>query len=61
MLRVRLSDGLPLDRLDPTGRSGAARALADGLLDADAYGRGLIVLTLRGRLLADAVVRDLLP
>jgi putative oxygen-independent coproporphyrinogen III oxidase len=60
MLRVRLSDGLALDRLDPTGRIGAAQALADGLLDAGAYGRGLIVLTVRGRLLADAVVRDLL-
>ncbi len=30
MLRVRLSDGLPLDRLEATGRRGAAQALAHG-------------------------------
>ncbi|MFG1609363.1 radical SAM family heme chaperone HemW [Actinoplanes sp. NPDC049265] len=53
MLRVRLRDGMPLDGLD------AARFLADGLLDAAAYGAGRLVLTLRGRLLADAVIRDL--
>ena len=45
----------------PAGRAGAERALADGLLAADAYAAGRAVLTLRGRLLADAVVRDLLP
>jgi oxygen-independent coproporphyrinogen-3 oxidase len=61
MLRLRLADGLPLAGLDHTGRAGAARALADGLLDADGYAHGRAVLTLRGRLLADAVVRDLLP
>ncbi|CAM5391353.1 hypothetical protein SANTM175S_03824 [Streptomyces antimycoticus] len=37
----------------------AAGALEDGLLDPGPYGRGRAVLTLRGRLLADAVVRDL--
>jgi putative oxygen-independent coproporphyrinogen III oxidase len=61
MLRVRLAEGLPLDRLDDDGRAGAARALADGLLELTPYESGLVVLTLRGRLLADAVVRDLLP
>jgi oxygen-independent coproporphyrinogen-3 oxidase len=61
MLRVRLADGLPLDALDDLGRVGAARALEDGLLELPAYRNGLVVLTLRGRLLADAVVRDLLP
>jgi oxygen-independent coproporphyrinogen-3 oxidase len=30
-----------------------------GLADSDAFTAGRIVLTLRGRLLADAVVRDL--
>jgi oxygen-independent coproporphyrinogen-3 oxidase len=30
-----------------------------GLIDADAFHAGRVVLTLRGRLLADAVVRDL--
>ncbi|MET8093280.1 radical SAM family heme chaperone HemW [Micromonospora sp. NPDC005220] len=61
MLRLRLASGLPLKVLDATGRAGAERALADGLLAADAYAAGRAVLTLRGRLLADAVVRDLLP
>ena len=61
MLRVRLRDGLPLTALDAPGLTGAARALADGLLDPAAYEAGRVVLTLRGRLLADAVIRDLLP
>ncbi|WP_192579983.1 radical SAM family heme chaperone HemW [Micromonospora sp. AMSO31t] len=61
MLRLRLADGLPLSGLDEAGRAGAERARVDGLLDAGAYAAGRAVLTLRGRLLADAVVRDLLP
>jgi putative oxygen-independent coproporphyrinogen III oxidase len=61
MLRVRLVDGLPLTALDEAGLAGAATARDAGLLDAAAYVRGNVVLTLRGRLLADAVVRDLLP
>jgi oxygen-independent coproporphyrinogen-3 oxidase len=60
MLRVRLFEGLLLASLDDRGRAAAARAMGDGLLDPAAYGRGRVVLTLRGRLLADAVVRDLL-
>jgi oxygen-independent coproporphyrinogen-3 oxidase len=61
MLRVRLADGLPLTALDETGLAGAAKALADGLLEPAAHAAGTVRLTLRGRLLADAVVRDLLP
>jgi putative oxygen-independent coproporphyrinogen III oxidase len=61
MLRVRLAEGLPLATLDGHGRAAAGEALAGGLLDPDGYARGRVVLTLRGRLLADAVVRDLLP
>ncbi|MEW2431329.1 radical SAM family heme chaperone HemW [Micromonospora sp. NPDC047644] len=61
MLRLRLASGLPLEVLDAAGRAGAERALAGGLLAADQYAAGRAVLTLRGRLLADAVVRDLLP
>ncbi|TDC21293.1 coproporphyrinogen III oxidase, partial [Micromonospora sp. 15K316] len=61
MLRLRLATGLPLDVLDDPGRARAERALAAGLLAADGYAAGRAVLTLRGRLLADAVVRDLLP
>ncbi|BFU46395.1 radical SAM family heme chaperone HemW [Krasilnikovia sp. MM14-A1004] len=61
MLRVRLADGLPLAALDAAGLAGARQAHGDGLLDPAAYAAGRVVLTLRGRLLADAVVRDLLP
>ncbi|MEU4563718.1 radical SAM family heme chaperone HemW [Actinoplanes sp. NPDC023936] len=57
MLRVRLRDGIPLDRVDAAA---AARALAGGLLDKDAHDRGHLVLTLKGRLLADAVIRDVI-
>jgi oxygen-independent coproporphyrinogen-3 oxidase len=59
LLRVRLREGLPLERLTAAGRAVAARAVADGLAEGPAYDGGLLVLTLRGRLLADALVRDL--
>jgi putative oxygen-independent coproporphyrinogen III oxidase len=55
MLRVRLREGIALDRVDQLG---AKQALANGLLDPAAYERGRLELTLRGRLLADAVIRD---
>ena len=61
MLRLRLAEGLPLSTLDDAGREAARRALDDGLLEPEGYASGRAVLTLRGRLLADAVVRDLLP
>ncbi len=59
LLELRLADGCPLDILAPAGARAAERALSDGLLQPDMYERGRAVLTLRGRLLADAVVRDL--
>ncbi|MDM4720295.1 radical SAM family heme chaperone HemW [Micromonospora sp. WMMA1363] len=61
MLCLRLAAGLPLEVLDPAGRAGAERARSVGLLADAEYAAGRAVLTLRGRLLADAVVRDLLP
>ncbi|HEY3010230.1 MAG TPA: radical SAM family heme chaperone HemW [Micromonosporaceae bacterium] len=61
MLRLRLAEGLPLTALDGPGQAGARRALDGGLLAPAGYADGRAVLTLRGRLLADAVVRDLLP
>ncbi|NJC71098.1 coproporphyrinogen III oxidase [Planosporangium thailandense] len=61
MLRLRLSSGLPLSTLDDAGRAAARRAVGDGLLAVEPFAAGRAVLTLRGRLLADAVVRDLLP
>jgi oxygen-independent coproporphyrinogen-3 oxidase len=42
------------------GRLATARLAADGLIDAGSLDGGRVVLTLQGRLLADAVVRDLL-
>jgi oxygen-independent coproporphyrinogen-3 oxidase len=59
MLRLRLRDGLPLDLLSAAGRRRSADAVARGLLDAAAHAEGRAVLTDRGRLLADALVRDL--
>jgi putative oxygen-independent coproporphyrinogen III oxidase len=61
LLRIRLVAGLELRSLDEAGRAGAAGAVGDGLLDAGAFAAGRAVLTLRGRLLADAVTRALLP
>ncbi|MGH3938626.1 MAG: radical SAM family heme chaperone HemW [Pseudonocardiaceae bacterium] len=58
MLGLRLADGLPVDVLDRPGRAAADRAVSDGLLTVTSIGR--LVLTRHGRLLADAVVRDLL-
>lgn len=59
LLELRLVDGCPLSLLAPAGLAAAGRAVADGLLEAAPYAEGRAVLTLRGRLLADAVVRDL--
>jgi putative oxygen-independent coproporphyrinogen III oxidase len=57
LLKTRLRQGLPLDRLDPAERERAEAVVADGLLVPDG---DRLVLTRRGRLLADAVVRTLL-
>lgn len=59
LLELRLKRGCPLGLLAPDGAKAARRALDDGLLEAGPYAEGRAVLTLRGRLLADAVVRDL--
>jgi len=59
MLRTRLVSGCPLSLLPPRGRAAARQAVADGLADPGAHRAGRVVLTRRGRLLADAVIRDL--
>jgi oxygen-independent coproporphyrinogen-3 oxidase len=59
MLELRLVSGFPLAEVGRKARPAVARALADGLLDPGPFREGRAVLTLRGRLLADAVVRDL--
>jgi len=61
LLGVRLVDGLPIDALRPEGSSAVAGLIADGLVDGPSAVRPRrVVLTLRGRLLADIVVRRLL-
>ncbi|GII89958.1 coproporphyrinogen III oxidase [Sinosporangium siamense] len=57
MLELRLSSGFPLAEVARPGE--AARALSEGLLEPEPYRDGMAVLTLRGRLLADALIRDL--
>jgi oxygen-independent coproporphyrinogen-3 oxidase len=60
LLEVRLRAGLDLAVLDDHGRRAAQELAGRGLVDLDAA-PGRLVLTRDGRLLADAVVRDLLP
>jgi oxygen-independent coproporphyrinogen-3 oxidase len=57
MLRLRLRHGLPLSALTAAEADRARVAVADGLVESRAE---RLILTDRGRLLADAVVRDLL-
>ena len=59
LLEVRLRDGLPLTLLHAAGLAAAVRHVESGLLEPEAHAAGRAVLTLRGRLLADALVRDL--
>jgi oxygen-independent coproporphyrinogen-3 oxidase len=58
LLEVRLEAGLPREVLDEAGRAAADQVVEDGLA---VIAGDRLVLTDRGRLLADAVVRDLLP
>lgn len=59
LLRSRLSDGLPIDAVAADRRREVAGLIADGLIDGRSALQGRVVLTLQGRLLADAVVRRL--
>jgi oxygen-independent coproporphyrinogen-3 oxidase len=62
LLELRLRDGLPLGVLDAAGAAAVPRLVTDGLLEADPVAeRDTLVLTTRGRLLADAVLHQLLP
>jgi oxygen-independent coproporphyrinogen-3 oxidase len=56
LLELRLRDGLPAGVLHAKGLAAAEEHVRDGLLRQE---KDRFVLTLRGRLLADAVVRDL--
>ncbi len=59
MLLLRLAEGCPVGVLGPAGRANAEPMVADGLADASALAGGRVVLTRRGRLLADAVTQKL--
>jgi oxygen-independent coproporphyrinogen-3 oxidase len=57
LLETRLATGVSIDVLDRAGRAGIPDLVGDGLVQVDT---DRVVLTPRGRLLADAVVRGLL-
>ncbi|MFK4835242.1 radical SAM family heme chaperone HemW [Microbacterium sp. ZW T2_14] len=59
LLRTRVREGLPVGELQGEGRHAVAALIADGLIDGPTALKGHVVLTRRGRLLADAVVRAL--
>jgi oxygen-independent coproporphyrinogen-3 oxidase len=59
LLLTRVRGALQLSTLAPDARREIAGLIADGLVDGPAALRGALELTLRGRLLADAVVRRL--
>jgi coproporphyrinogen III oxidase-like Fe-S oxidoreductase len=60
LLRTRIRDGLSVAELTAPARTAVAGLIGDGLVEGAAAVGGTIRLTLRGRLLADAVVRRLL-
>jgi oxygen-independent coproporphyrinogen-3 oxidase len=59
LLELRISEGLELGVLTEKGRAAAELAMNERLLEPLPFADGHAVLTLRGRLLADAIVRDL--
>ncbi|WP_059013423.1 radical SAM family heme chaperone HemW [Streptomyces specialis] len=59
LLELRLAEGCALSLLRPAGLAAARRALAEGLLRPEPFAAGRAALTLDGRLLADALTRDL--
>lgn len=61
LLESRIREGVAVEVVPASQRSAIAGLIADGLIDGAAAIRGRIVLTLQGRLLADAVVRALTP
>ncbi|MDP9117850.1 MAG: radical SAM family heme chaperone HemW [Actinomycetota bacterium] len=60
MLGVRMRAGLAVDELPDSAAALVPQLLSWGLADHDAAADGRIALTQRGRLMADAVVRELL-
>ncbi len=63
LLEIRISDGLELDlvkQINPNSPKLVSQFIADGLIDGPIALRGRLVLTLKGRLLADSLVRQIL-
>jgi len=60
MLGVRRREGLALDQLPPPAQGVVPQLATWGLVDQGGITAGRLVLTQRGRLMADAVVRELL-
>ena len=61
LLGVRIREGLAVAELDDEGRHAVAGLIADGWVEGRPALQGRVVLTREGRLMADAVVRRLLP
>ena len=61
MLELRIADGLSVDVVPEERRPMLAVHRERGHLDPEALDAGRAVLTRQGRLLADAVIRDLVP
>ncbi|GAA1146543.1 coproporphyrinogen III oxidase [Microbacterium oxydans] len=59
LLLSRIREGIAIDEVPRANRSRVAGLIADGLVEPLAALQGRVQLTLRGRLLADAVVREL--
>jgi oxygen-independent coproporphyrinogen-3 oxidase len=59
LLRMRLASGLSIDAVDAVRRADAQALVGEGLMDPSAYDEGNLILTLKGRLLCDYVVRCL--
>jgi oxygen-independent coproporphyrinogen-3 oxidase len=59
MLRIRMRSGIDLSEVDRSQRAVLDSFLERGLFDTQQWQDGRIVLSLKGRLLADQVVREL--
>jgi oxygen-independent coproporphyrinogen-3 oxidase len=63
LLELRLREGMPIDYLksiNPGVAKPISQFIADGMVNAEDAIRGQVTLTLKGRLITDAIVRDLL-
>jgi putative oxygen-independent coproporphyrinogen III oxidase len=61
LLRLRTREGIPIARVDNATPEKVATLIADGAIDGREAVAGTLVLTRRGRLMADWVARQLTP